>query len=69
MDEKRLAARLEWIKRHPEAKLNHNSTLQRKASHDYRGKGIYMITLCTHERKAVLGTLRGSDERHELPWV
>jgi hypothetical protein len=25
--------------------------------------------LCTHERKAVLGTLRGSDERHELPWV
>ncbi len=69
MDEKRLAARLEWIKRHPEAMLNHNSTLQRKASHDYRGKGIYMITLCTHERKAVLGTLRGSDERHELPWV
>lgn len=69
MDEKRLASRLEWIKRHPEAMLNHNSTLQRKASHDYRGKGIYMITLCTHERKAVLGTLRCSDERHELPWV
>ena len=39
------------------------------ASHDYRGKGIYMITLCTEQRKAVLGTLRDSDERHELPWV
>lgn len=68
MDEKRLAERLEWIKRHPEMTLKHDM-LQRKASHDYRGKGIYMITLCTHERKAVLGTLHGSDEQHEQPWV
>lgn len=36
MDEKRLAARLEWIKRHPEVTLKHDK-LQRKASHDYRG--------------------------------
>lgn len=68
MDEKRLAQRLEWIKRHPEVTLKHDS-LQRKVSHDYRGKGIYLITLCTEQRKAVLGTLRDSDERHELPWV
>lgn len=68
MDEKRLAARMEWIKRHPEATLKHNM-LQRKACHDYRGKGIYMITLCTDQRKAVLGTLHGSDEQHEQPWV
>lgn len=68
MDEKRLAQRLEWIKRHPEVTLKHN-THQRKASHDYRGKGIYLITLCTEQRKAVLGVLRDSDERHEVPWV
>lgn len=68
MDEKRLAQRLEWIKRHPEITLKHD-TLQRKASHDYRGKGIYLITLCTEQRKTVLGTLRDRDEQHELPWV
>ncbi len=68
MDEKRLTQRLEWINQHPKLELTHNK-LQRKAGHDYRGKGIYMITLCIEQRKAVLGTLRGSDERHELPWV
>lgn len=68
MNEKRLEQRLEWIKKHPEITLKHDK-LQRKASHDYRGKGIYMITLCTEQRKAVLGKLRGSDERHKLPWV
>ena len=68
MDEKRMAERLEWIKRHPEITLKHDK-LQRTASHDYRGKGIYMITLCTDNRKAVLGMLRSSDEQHELPWV
>lgn len=68
MDAKRLATRLEWIKRHPEVTLKHDK-LQRKVGHDYRGKGIYMITLCTEQRKAVLGTLRDCDERHELPWV
>ncbi len=68
MNEKRLEQRLEWIKRHPDITLKHDK-LQRKASHDYRGKGIYMITLCTEQRKTVLGTLRDNDERHELPWV
>lgn len=68
MNEKRLAERLEWIKKHPEITLKHDK-LQRKASHDYRGKGIYMITLCAEQRKAVLGTLRGCDEKHEQPWI
>ncbi len=68
MNEKRLSQRLEWIKQHPEITLKHNM-LQRKASHDYRGRGIYMITLCTEQRKAVLGTLHGSDEQHQQPWV
>ena len=68
MDEKRLTQRLEWINQHPKLELTHNK-LQRKAGHDYRGKGIYMITLCIEQRKVVLGTLRGSDERHELPCV
>ena len=68
MNEKRLAERIEWIKKHPEITLKQDK-LQRRASHDYRGKGIYMITLCTHNRKAVLGTLHDSDEQHELPWV
>lgn len=68
MNEKRLAERLEWIKKHPEITLKQDK-LQRTASHDYRGKGIYMITLCTHNRKAVLGMLRNSDELHEQPRV
>ena len=68
MNEKRLAERLEWIKKHPEITLKHDKH-QRKAAHDYRGKGIYMITLCTDQRKAVLGTLHDSDEQHENPWV
>ena len=68
MNEKRLAQRLEWINKHPELELKHNK-LQRMAGHDYHGKGIFMITLCTEQRKAVLGTLHSSDEQHELPWV
>ena len=68
MDEKRLTQRLEWINQLPEQELKHNK-LQRMVGHDYRGKGIYMITLCTEQRKAVLGTLHNSDEWHELPWV
>lgn len=28
-----------------------------KITHDYRGKGIYLITLCTEQRKVVMGTL------------
>lgn len=68
MDEKRLSQRLEWIKQHPEHQFQHGK-LQRKVSHDYKAKGIYMITLCTEQRKTVLGTLHGSDEQHEMPWV
>ena len=33
---------------------------QRSIHHDYHGRGIYLITLCTEGRKPLLGTLVGS---------
>jgi REP element-mobilizing transposase RayT len=34
--------------------------IQRSIHHDYHGRGIYLITLCTEGRKPLLGTLVGS---------
>lgn len=42
---------------------------RRKVGHDYCGVAIYMVTLCVEGRRAILGTLNGPDDNHQVPWV
>lgn len=42
---------------------------QRKASHNYRSRCIYMITMCVDERRPLLGKLCHPDEWHRTPHV
>lgn len=60
--------RKQWIAAHPElvAKL---SMKRRKVGHDYCGIAIYMVTLCVDGRRPILGSLRGPDDNHVMPWI
>ena len=42
---------------------------RRKEGHDYCGVAIYMVTLCIEGRRPILGSLKGPDEHHVMPWV
>lgn len=57
-----------WIAAHPEL-VAKPSMKRRKVGHDYCGVAIYLVTLCVEGRRPVLGTLKGPDERHVMPWV
>ena len=68
MDDKRNEGRKQWSLNHPDVPAT-PSMKRRMAHHDYKSRGIYLITLCVSGRAPRLGTLRGPDERHPRPWV
>ena len=57
-----------WLDAHPELKPSQQMN-QRKASHDYRSRCIYMITMCVEGRKPLLGQLHNPDDSHRVPHV
>lgn len=60
--------RRQWIAAHP-GLVAKPSMKRRKVGHDYCGVAIYMVTLCVEGRRPILGTLKGPDENHVMPWV
>lgn len=68
MENKRNEGRKQWAQRHPDVAIT-PSMKRRMASHDYCGVAIYMVTLCIEERRPCLGTLKGADGSHPMPWV
>ena len=57
-----------WLDSHPELKPS-SSAKKRKDGHNYRGRCIYLITMCIEGRRPLLGTLHSPDEWHKTPHV
>lgn len=57
-----------WLDSHTELKPS-SSAKKRKNGHNYRGRCIYMVTLCIEGRRPLLGTLHFPDEDHRTPYV
>lgn len=68
MDDKRNQGRKQWAQEHPEVAAT-RSMKRRMVSHDYKGRAVYMITMCVEGRIPRLGTLCGPDSSHPQPWV
>ncbi|MBQ7691142.1 MAG: transposase [Muribaculaceae bacterium] len=66
--DERNAERLQWWLTHGQPAVRY-SMMRRRAGHDYRGRCIYMVTLCVDGRRPVLGELRGPDAEHNAAWV
>ncbi len=60
--------RKRWIEAHPEL-VTKPSMKRRKVGHDYCGVAIYLVTLCIKGRRPILGSLKGPDEHHVMPWI
>jgi hypothetical protein len=68
MDDKRNEGRKRWAQKHPNVPAT-TSMKRRMVQHDYKGRAIYLVTLCVEGRTPRLGTLCGRDENHPQPWV
>ena len=68
MDDKRNEGRKHWAQKHPDVPAT-TSMKRRMVQHDYKGRAIYLITMCVDGRTPRLGSLCGPDENHPQPWV
>ena len=66
--EERRERRLRWFGQHSGVAAR-PSMRRRKEGHDYTGRCIYLVTVCTEGRRTLLGALRDADGGHEFPWV